>query len=409
MMSILSNGPAIPVDHLDVAAQVIDLMEDPEFTGTYVGRVWNPDVAGPSPVLVTEGRVRDLSSVYPTMRDLIESFDYTGIRAIKGHDIGPVSVILNNSWHSNRNPKLPWFLSPFDLQVVKAAGVTFVSSMIERVIEERALGDIARAADFRSSILEVLGGDLRELKPGSDEAAALKDFLVKQGMWSQYLEVGIGPDAEIFTKGPCLSTVGFGAEVGVAASSIWNNPEPEVVLAISSRGEIVGASVGNDINLRDVEGRSALLLPKAKDNNASGSIGPWLRLFDKEFTIDDLRVAKISMTVTGDDAFRLEATADLAEISRDFEQIVSQLIGTHHQYPDGAALFLGTPFAPIEDRGAIGKGFTHHLNDIVSISTPAIGGLVNQVQSSESCPPWEFGIHSLMTNLASRGLLPTAI
>jgi fumarylacetoacetate (FAA) hydrolase family protein len=187
--------------------------------------------------------------------------------------------------------------------------------------------------------------------------------------------------------------------------SAWNNPEPEVVLVVSSAGRIVGATLGNDVNLRDVEGRSALLLGKAKDNNASASVGPFIRLFDKNFTLDDVRRAELRLTVEGDDGFRLEGASDMGKISRDPEDIVRQTIGANHQYPDGFVLYLGTAFAPTKDRGAPGQGFTHRIGDIVHVSSPKLGRLTNVMTTSRDAEPWTFGTAALMRNLAKRGLL----
>jgi fumarylacetoacetate (FAA) hydrolase family protein len=313
--------------------------------------------------------------------------------------------LLANTPPETRDESAPWLLSPIDLQVVKAAGVTFAVSMIERVIEERARGDLAEAARIRTTISQEIGADLKSIRPGSDQAAQLKEFLIAQGLWSQYLEVGIGPDAEIFTKAPVLASVGTGVEVGVLSTSTWNNPEPEVVLAISSDGRIVGATLGNDVNLRDVEGRSALLLPKAKDNNASAALGPFIRLFTEDFTLDNVRDTTVTLHIEGADGFTLEATSPLSEISRDPADLVAQLLGPQHQYPDGAVLYLGTLFAPIVDRSEAGKGFTHVVGDVVRISAPRLGTLVNRVQTSERCAPWQFGVAALMKNLAARSLM----
>jgi fumarylacetoacetate (FAA) hydrolase family protein len=288
--------------------------------------------------------------------------------------------------------------------VVKAAGVTFAVSMLERVIEERSGGDASRAAAVRAGIATLLGVDLSELRPGSPEAATLKEMLVEEGLWSQYLEVGIGPDAEIFTKAPVLSAVGTATDAGVHPDSKWNNPEPEVVLAIASTGRIVGATLGNDVNLRDIEGRSALLLPKAKDNNASAAVGPFLRLFEPGFDLADIRTATVALTVNGADGHHLDGSSSMAKISRDPEDLVAQLVGPTHHYPDGAILYLGTMFAPIEDRDAPGQGFTHHTEDIVTIATSSLGGLVNRIRPSDTCEPWSFGIADLFRNLAGRGL-----
>jgi len=304
-----------------------------------------------------------------------------------------------------RDPGLPWVLAPCDLQAVKAAGVTFVASMLERVIEEQARGDAARAEAVRRSIVAVIGDNLSRIRPGSPEAARLKEVLIAERVWSQYLEVGIGPDAEIFTKAQPMSAVGTGADVGIHPKSEWNNPEPEIVLAVNSRGEAVGATLGNDVNLRDFEGRSALLLGKAKDNNASCAIGPFIRLFDEHFGIDDVRGCELAMRVDGPEGFVLEGSSSMAKISRDPLDLVAQAIGDYHQYPDGMMLFLGTMFAPTKDRHAPGQGFTHVVGDIVTVSTPRLGALVNRVEHCDVVAPWTFGVASLMRHLAHRGLL----
>ncbi|MFG3155194.1 fumarylacetoacetate hydrolase family protein [Streptomyces sp. NPDC048219] len=373
--------------------------------GALVGRVWRPGL-GPSVVAVRDTGVYDVTAAFATVRDLCEAPDPAGrLRAADGERIAGLGELLANTPAGTRDTGRPWLLAPVDLQAVKAAGVTFVVSMLERVIEERVRGDASEAARTREGIRRVVGDDLAALRPGSERAAALKEILVAQGMWSQYLEVGIGPDAEIFTKAPVLAAVGSASDAGVHPSSRWNNPEPEVVLAVSSTGAVVGATLGNDINLRDVEGRSALLLPQAKDNNASAALGPFLRLFEPGFGIDDVRGATVSLTVEGTDGYRLDAESSMSAISRDPLDLVAQLIGPHHQYPDGAVLYLGTMFAPVEDRDAPGQGFTHHDGDLVSIATPRLGTLVNRIRPSDACAPWTFGIADLMRSLTARGAL----
>jgi fumarylacetoacetate (FAA) hydrolase family protein len=342
----------------------------------------------------------------PTMSALCETPDpAAALNGLKGEDIGGMADVLANSNEARRDATKPWFLAPTDLQAVKAAGVTFAQSLIERVIEEQARGSAEKADAIRADIGKTIGADLSKLKPGSPEAMALKAALMAKGAWSQYLEVGIGPDAEIFTKAPVLAAVGTGADIGLHPVSTWNNPEPEIVVVASSGGRIVGAALGNDVNLRDVEGRSALLLGKAKDNNASAAIGPFIRLFDESFSLDDVRRAEVTLTVEGEDGFRLEGSSNMARISRDPADLVAAMLGPHHQYPDGAALYLGTMFAPVKDRDAPGKGFTHHLGDIVTIATPKLGRLVNRVRLSTECAPWTFGIAALMANLAKRGMI----
>jgi fumarylacetoacetate (FAA) hydrolase family protein len=373
--------------------------------GALVGRVWRPGL-GPSVVAVRDTGVHDVTADFATVRDLCEAPDPARrLRAADGERIAGLGELLANTPADTRDPRRPWLLAPVDLQAVKAAGVTFVASMLERVIEERVRGDASEAARTRERIRRLIGDDLAALRPGSERAAALKEILVAQEMWSQYLEVGIGHDAEIFTKAPVLAAVGSASDAGVHPSSRWNNPEPEVVLAVSSTGAVVGATLGNDINLRDVEGRSALLLPQAKDNNASAALGPFLRLFEPGFGIDDVRRATVSLTVEGTDGYRLDAESSMSAISRDPLDLVAQLIGPHHQYPDGAVLYLGTMFAPVEDRDAPGQGFTHHDGDLVTITTPRLGTLVNRIRPSDACAPWIFGIADLMRSLTARGAL----
>lgn len=370
-----------------------------------VGRVWIPDV-GPALVRVDGEQVIDITSKsLPTMQALLESEDLAKtVRQAKGSELCSLSQLSENSLRDDRE-QLIHLLAPADLQAIKASGVTFAESMVERVIEEQAAGDADRAEAIRARVKSVIGDSLSGIKPGSEQAMQVKSVLQQEGLWSQYLEVGIGPDAEVFTKCQPMSAVGFGADVGIHPISTWNNPEPEIVLAMNSRAEIVGATLGNDVNLRDVEGRSALLLGKAKDNNASCAIGPFIRLFDAEFTLDSIRKADLSMRVEGVDGFELDGFSSMTKISRDPASIVVQTIGRHHQYPDGFLLFLGTMFAPVKDRDVAGQGFTHHTDDIVKITEPNLGELCNRVRYSTECPEWTFGTSALIRNLAKRQLL----
>ncbi len=374
--------------------------------GALAGRLWRPDRQGPAVVAIRSHGVVDITRAFPTMRDLCEAPDAaTALRAAAGDDLGPLAPILANTPPDWRDPSKPWLLAPVDLQAVKAAGVTFPVSMLERVIEERARGNPAAAAALRAEVQRLIGDDLGRLKPGSAEAMALKAMLVERGAWSQYLEVGIGPDAEVFTKCQPMAAVGTGVDIGVNPASDWNNPEPELVLVVSSGGRIVGATLGNDVNLRDIEGRSALLLGKAKDNNASAAIGPFVRFLDAGFTLGDLRTTVVSLSVQGGDGFVLEAQSSMARISRDPTELVAQMLNANHPYPDGAVLYCGTLFAPVEDRDVPGKGFTHKTGDIVTIAAPKLGRLVNRVRPSDACERWTFGTAALMRNLAARGVL----
>jgi fumarylacetoacetate (FAA) hydrolase family protein len=370
-----------------------------------VGRAWRPDVAGPAVVVVRDGDLIDISRSSPTVRDLCETADPVAAARADGAPMGSLEDVLANTPRATRDPSRPWLLSPIDLHAVKAAGVTFPVSLLERVIEERAGGSPERADAIRADVQALVGADLARLRPGSAEAMALKEVLVREGVWSQYLEVGIGPDAELFTKAQPMSTVGHLAEVGIGSGSSWNNPEPEIALVVASDGRIVGATLGNDVNLRDVEGRSALLLGRAKDNNASASLGPFMRLFDDRFGLDDLRGAEVRLRIVGAEGFRLEGVSDMGRISRDPADLVASAIGPDHGYPDGLVLYLGTMFAPVADRDAPGMGFTHHPGDLVTVASPRLGALVNTVVPSAQAEPWTFGAGALMRNLAARGLL----
>jgi fumarylacetoacetate (FAA) hydrolase family protein len=382
------------------------LLPEDGTTGILVGRVWDPVAGGPTVVAVREDGVVDLSGTFATMRALTETPDpAAAVAAASGPVLGSLEGVLANTAPDTRDDRRPWLLSPIDLQVVKAAGVTFPISMLERIIEERARGEMDAALGIRAEITAALGGGLDTLVPGSAEAARVKTALIERGLWSQYLEVGIGPDAEVFTKAPVLASVGTAVDVGIHSSSKWNNPEPEIVLVVSSRGEIVGAALGNDVNLRDIEGRSALLLPKAKDNNASAAVGPFVRLFDASYGMDDVRGAVVTLSVEGEDGFTMTGESPLSAIARDPLDIVAQVVGDHHQYPDGFVLFLGTLFAPVVDRDEVGRGFTHHVDDLVRIAEPKLGALTNRVRLSEQIEPWTFGIDALFQSLAKRGLL----
>lgn len=375
--------------------------------GCLIGRAWVPhaEYSGPSPVLLKNNQVFDISKEFKTVSELLEVDHPVDILAnLEGQYLGTVDELLANT-HQNPNPAQAYFLAPIDLQVIKAAGVTFAASMLERVIEEQAAGDASKAQHIRDVVQSVIGDSLKTIQPGSEKALQLKEYLIEQGMWSQYLEVGIGTDAEIFTKAPVLAAVGAGQQIGIHPKSEWNNPEPEVVLVANSQGKILGATLGNDVNLRDFEGRSALLLSKAKDNNASCAIGPFIRLFDETFNLDDVRHCDVELEIKGVDGFTLNGLSSMSQISRDPEDLVNQTLNENHQYPDGFVLFLGTLFAPTKDREKQGAGFTHKIGDVVHIQTPKLGSLYNEVTTSDQAKPWNFGFNALINNLKARNLL----
>jgi fumarylacetoacetate (FAA) hydrolase family protein len=372
-----------------------------------VGRAWVPAEGGPCVVGVRGDDAVDLTRTYPTVSHLLNVARPANVRAAidRGPSLGPLDAIVANSAEGHRDASRPWLLAPCDLHVVMASGVTYVSSLLERVIEERTRGNPALADGVRREIEAIIGADLRGLRPGSPEAGRIKDVLTARGMWSPYLEVGIGPDAELFTKCPPMAPVGFGARVGIHPASVWNNPEPELVLAVNCAGGIAAVTLGNDVNLRDVEGRSALLLGRAKDSNASCAVGPFFRLLDETFPLEAVRRLSFETVVEGPDGFRIAHTTRVGEISRDVADLAAQAIGRFHQYPDGFILFVGSMFAPLDDRGAPGSGFTHKVGDTVSISAPELGTLVNEVAACDRAEPWTFGTGALMANLARRGVL----
>lgn len=370
-----------------------------------VGRAWSDAADGPVPLLIRDGQAIDISALAPTVSQLFERSDLVSrLRDLRGPVLGEASRVLGRERWIAREAPLQ-LLAPVDLQCLKACGVTFAVSALERVVEEKARGDLEAAEAIRRSLEKSLGRRFADVRPGSEAAARLKSELLAHGLWSQYLEVAIGPDAEVFTKAPLLSAVGWGDWIGIREDSNWNNPEPEIVVVCNSRAHIVGATLGNDVNLRDFEGRSALLLGQGKDNNASAALGPFIRVFDEDFSLDDVRGATVSLTVEGRDGFRFSDQSSMAGMSRTVEELVAQTCGPDHRYPDGFALYLGCPIAPTRDRDEPGKGFTHHPDDIVTVSSPLLGSLVNRVTYSSQAPPWRFGVAALMENLGRRGLL----
>ena len=373
-----------------------------------LGRVWLPGV-GPAVIAVRQGKAIDISDKFPLSALLLneaEPAKALAAAAAKGRDLGPIAAIIDNSEEARRDEAEPFLLAPVDLQAIKACGVTFAASLLERVIEERTKGDPRAADAIRNKLMAELGVDLTAIKPGSEAARKAKEMLTARGLWSQYLEVGIGPDAEVFTKSQPMSALGHGAKVGIHPASQWSNPEPEVVLVVDARGRLVGATLGNDVNLRDFEGRSALLLGRGKDNNGSCAIGPFIRLIDGSFGLEDIRKADLALEIAGADGFRLEAVSSMSRISRDPLDLIAQTMGNTHQYPDGMVLFTGTMFAPTKDRDRPGEGFTHKPGDRVAISSDKLGTLANTVHHADRIPPWDFGVIALMRNLASRQLLP---
>jgi len=484
--------------------------------GTFVGRVWRADVNGPSVVkLDNEGYLVDITTSFPTVSALCEQENPAeAVKAVTGERIGKLSDILATTARHTKKDDKPYLLSPIDLHAVKAAGVTFAESLVERVVEKMAGGDRDKALGIRIGVLSdiatilkkdgalqtlavlrqrydalqgqadngealrTLGVEVAQLRsesinfketpPGSKPALQIRDLLIMKfaafkideavhkyanddpaaaelvraqltrrfkqvtdavnsgkeegfsdatlkeirdflsglgtGAGKSYIEVGLGPKAEIFTKAQPMSSVGHGADAGYLEESKWNNPEPEVVLVTNSRKEIVGAALGNDVNHRDIEGMSELLLGECKDQNASCAVGPFIRLIDKtSFKQEDIDTMKVEVHVKGTDGFELYSDSSMEKISRKPEELVNQMF-KQHQYPDGAVLFCGTMFSPVKDRDEPTKGFTHKVGDHVTIRSDKLGSLTNRMDYTQNVEPWIYGVGKLMQNLAERGV-----
>ena len=416
VVSAEATGQAAGVAASAAVVTARDVLPVDQTGGTFVGRVWDPARGVPVPVALRGAQVWDASELAGTSASLLEreglALDLAGLFETPA-TWSVDDVRLPQELDAGDDPARPsalTLLAPIDLQVIKACGVTFAGSMIERLIEERAGGDPGSAQRIREEMTQAVGVDLAAIVPGSPEAAAVKEQLLSLGWWSQYLEVGLGPDPEVFTKGPLLSAVGSGDAIGIPAFSAWNNPEPELTLVVTADGRIAGVTLGNDVNLRDVEGRSALLLGMAKDNNRSTALGPVIRVFDESFTLDDARSVEIELRVEGaseadgGDGFVLDGLNTVGALSRTFERLVEATLGDHHQYPDGCVILTGTLFAPTLDRDAPGEGFTHKHGDVVTIANPLVGRLVNTVGPTEQLAPWTYGVRALVADLAEAGL-----
>jgi len=372
--------------------------------GTWLGRAWLPasfapsNIAGPHVITVRDGQVIELSDCFDSIADITRHPTPTAaVQNATGVSICSLNTLLENSLFYKlpadiRKSQQPSLLAPNDIQAIKACGVTFVASLIERVIEEKALGNPSKAEEIRAVVHAAIGDNLKDIEPGSPQTEILKAKLIAQGIWSAYLEVGIGPDVEVFTKSQPMSAIPCGSQLGVLETSQWNNPEPEVAFLVSPQGSFLGAALANDVNLRDYEGRSSLLLGKAKDQNGSCPIGPMFRLFDDSYSLDDAANTEVNLSIVGEDGFCSTGENRMSEISRSVDSIIKQVCNGSHQYPDGIAIMLGTMFAPTEDRGEEGMGFTHKVGDRVEISSPKLGKLVNWVNYCHEIPEWSYGI-----------------
>jgi len=373
------------------------------YAGTLVGRALFPGVfPGPCVVAIREDGVHNISGTVPTMAQLLNAPNplATLQRALRNCVyLGPLESLLENSTPSTHDPLKPYLLTPIDLQAVKAVGLTFVNGLLQRFADDN--GGAATVAKMEKAAGVALG----KILPGSEEAARLRTALMEDGLWNDTLEVGFGPDVELFTKAQPLSAVGTGAEIAVLPTSKQTFAEPEVVLMLNADGKICGATLGCDMTARDVEARSLLLLGRAKDQNATCAVGPFIRLFDQTFSLPNVQGMNLTYAFEGADDAVFTDTGSMDQIGRGLITLARQVVNEHHGYPDGVALFTGCMFKAPSSRGASDTPFTHQVGDVVIIKASPLGTLINRVNTTDKVRPWSFGMSDLMANLANRQLL----
>jgi len=355
--------------------------------GTFFGRAMVPGVGASVVALNSHGNLIDItpfvvaSSVLcnnPRMLEVLrEAREH-------GENIGGIGEVLANTNRSDN--QVPYFLAPIDFQAAVGAGVTYINSWLERVVSAHP-----KLPDLRAQLIAIIGGDNLVVKPGSDTAQKVMEFLESMGIDDDYTKPAFGTHAEIFDKAMSCDAVGPGhismrtdaPKRGAPPTAVGS--ESELILIVNKNAKIVGYTVGNDFSAGGFENASHLYLPKAKHYDGSAGMSPLVRVPDESFTAENATSLNITLFVEGRDGFVLRAARkegqvgllspgrsySTGEISRPHTELADQALAVNrHEF--GRAVYCGAGYIPTmnredPERPTKFNEFTHRPGDTVSI------------------------------------------